>query len=197
MNMAKKPVAKKQVKKKAASKKRGMRRKKNTLSIQGQFLLVIFLICAVLFAPTTILLLIGMLPTIVAAFVDRTPEKIRGFSIGALNLAACSPYVFELWTSDHTIEQSLRILSDPTTLVFMYLGAAAGYILEWSLVAVMKVFMTERAESRLKAIDKQHAELINRWGKEVTGDIPLDADGFPLEAPENQAAPEKTAQKSG
>ena len=41
--------------------------------------------------------------------------------------------------------------------------------------------MTQRSKIRLSDMDKRRKNLIERWGEEVTGDMPLDEYGFPLE----------------
>jgi hypothetical protein len=156
------------------------KKKKNALNAQGQLLLVVLVICGVLFAPTTILLLFGMLPTIVAGFTDRSEEKVRGITVGCMNLAGCFPFLLELWTTEHDIARSIEILSGASTWVVMYAAAGVGYCMEWAMAGAASIYMTEMAQNRLKAIDKQQEQLVERWGKEVTGDIPLDPQGFPL-----------------
>lgn len=156
------------------------KKKKKSLGAAGQLLLVVLVICGVLFAPTTILLLFGMLPAIVAGFVDRSEERVRGITVGCMNLAGCFPFLLELWTSEHEIAQALRILAEPGTWVVMYAAAGVGYCMEWAMAGAAAIYMTEMAQNRLKTIEKQQEKYIDRWGREVTGDIPLDSQGFPL-----------------
>jgi hypothetical protein len=49
--------------------------------------------------------------------------------------------------------------------------------------------MVQAGTARSGAIKRRQAELIERWGKEVTGEIPTDRHGFPLE--ESSPEPEK------
>ncbi len=155
-------------------------KKKKSPGWKAHLLLTCFVICAVLFIPTTVILLAGMLPTFVAAYTDRTKERMRGITIGAMNIAGCTPFIMKLWTTEHTLDNSLNILSDPMTWVIMYAGAGIGYCIEWALVGSVSVFMVERANLRIKSINKKQEDLIERWGAEVSGDIPLDESGFPL-----------------
>ena len=147
---------------------------------QAQLILTILVVAGVLFAPTTIILLCGMTPTIVAAYTDRSRERMRGITIGALNLAGCTPFVIQLWLSEHTIENALGMLSDPMTWMIMYAAAGVGYCLEWAIVSSVSIFYAEKAKLRIKSIEKLQDELVERWGKEVTGQIPLDEYGFAL-----------------
>ena len=41
--------------------------------------------------------------------------------------------------------------------------------------------MVQKAEKRVNAIEDRKAALKEQWGPEVTGDVKLDEDGFPIE----------------
>ncbi len=164
------------------------RQRRKSLSWQGQLILVILILCGVLFAATTIILLAGMLPTIVAAYLDKTKEKMRGITIGAMNLAGCTPFIMQLWLENPTMETSLNILSDPFVWMIMYSAAAIGYCIEWVVVGAISIFVEERAQLRVKSIEKQQEQLRTRWGKEVSGEVALDEYGFPLDIPGNKVS---------
>jgi predicted DNA-binding WGR domain protein len=177
-------------KKKAPIKKK----KKKSIGAKGQSLLVVLVICAVLFAPTTLILVIGMLPTIVAAFADRSNEGMRGITIGSINLAGCMPYVLDLWMNNHTLENAVVIITQVENLVVMWLAATIGYCLEWVVTGAVSVYMTDRANARILWIEKRQDELIKRWGRKVTGEFTLNEDGFPIDEEMVKAA-ERDAEK--
>jgi hypothetical protein len=72
----------------------------------------------------------------------------------------------------------------------MFAAAALGYMIEWSMTGIVASIMSQKAIARLKAIDEQQKKLIDRWGREVSGEIPLDPYGFPLGQAEEDDAPE-------
>jgi hypothetical protein len=156
-------------------------RRKRKLSWKEQVFMLFLFITAVVFVPTTVMLTVGMLPTMVASFVDRSRERMMGLTVGAMNLAGCTPFVLQLWTGSHTMAQTVDILSNPFTIVVMYFAAAVGYMIEWTLTGMVVIFMTEKAKLRLAEIDKIHEELERKWGIEVTGKVRIGEDGFPLE----------------
>lgn len=145
-------------------------------------MLLFVFILAVVFVPTTVMLTIGMLPAIVASLVDRTKERTLGLTVGAMNLAGCVPFVIDLWTSQHSIDRSVEILSDPLTIVVMYMAAGVGYVIDWALTGIVAVFLTENGKARLESIDQRQKQLVARWGAEVSGDVSLGPDGFPVGA---------------
>lgn len=154
-------------------------KKKKGLGWKGQILSVFAVITAAVFLPSTLLLMIGMIPTPFAVLVDRTRGKSKVITVGAMNLAGCSPFLFELWINEHSFRKSMDIISDPFAIVVMWSAAAVGYILNWAMTGIVSASLFQRGLSRQKYIQKKQKELVERWGPEVTGDMPLDAQGFP------------------
>jgi hypothetical protein len=118
---------------------------------------------------------------IVAFFVDRSEKKSKAVTVGALNLAGCMPFLMDLWTTEHTLEKSISIILNPMAIVVIYSAAGIGYLVDWGLSVIVASFLYERGQARKKAIEARQVELIERWGKEVTGLIALDPQGFPLD----------------
>ena len=145
-----------------------------------QIMMIFGLLAAVLFMPTTILLVVGMLPTVVAALIDRKGGA-RAITVGALNLCGCIPFLMDLWTKGHTTELAVSLITDPLTIIVMYAAAGIGYMIDWALSGIVATILVQRSTSRMEAIRKRQAELVERWGKEVTGELPLDAEGFPVD----------------
>ena len=139
---------------------------------RGQILMLSGIMTAAVFLPSTVLLLIGMIPTPFALLTDRTRGKNKVITVGAMNVAGCSPFLFELWTTDHSFVQTMAIVTDPFAIVVMWSSA-----------------LYQRGQSRQKAIQKRQQELVERWGQEVTGNLPLDPQGFPVD--QGQATPTK------
>lgn len=154
--------------------------KKMKLGWRGQVILVFGMIAAVVFLPTTMVLLIGMVPTLVACLIDRTSEQVKGMTVGAMNLAGCAPFVVDLWTSGHTPDRAVEIAFQPLAVIVMYAAAGLGYLIEWAMTGIVATFLSQKASRRLREITAEQDKLVERWGREVTGDIPLDPYGFPL-----------------
>lgn len=158
---------------KKKAKGRSSKKKLPVLGIAG-------FIAAVIFMPTTILLFFGMLPTVAAGFIDRSGKGIKALTVGAMNLAGCTPFLLELWTGGHTADLSLEIISDPRTIIVIYCAAAMGYLVDWAVSGIVKSLLLQKAKSRTKEIKDRQSYLVKRWGREVTGELPLDAFGFPI-----------------
>ncbi len=138
-------------------------------------------IAMIVFLPTTIFLFFAMMPTLVASLVDRSGKGTRALTVGAMNLAGSTPFLLELWTGGHTAENALTLISNPRTIIVIYCAAGIGYLIDWAMSGIVATVMIQRSASRLKEIKKRQADLVERWGQEVTGLLPLDAYGFPFE----------------
>ncbi|MCM2344176.1 MAG: hypothetical protein NDJ24_06410 [Alphaproteobacteria bacterium] len=149
-------------------------------SWSSQILLIFVLLTAIVFLPTTMLVLFGMLPTVVAVLIDRQGGT-RAVTVGSMNLAGCFPFLLDLWTKSHTAEYAGTLITDPRTIIVIYAAAGMGYLIDWALSGIVATIMMQRATLRLAQIRKRQAAMVIRWGKEVTGEVVLDPEGFPLE----------------
>ena len=149
--------------------------------LQKHLLTVVGLVSAILFAPTTLILFFGMLPTVAANLIDKSRQKSRAISVGLMNLSGCLPFLLELWMSPapNAIDHATSILMQPKTVVIIYAVAAAGYAIEAAVTGMVATLMQQRAAARLKTIEKELNELADRWGYYVDGATPLDDFGFP------------------
>lgn len=160
-----------------------------------QILFIFALLAAVLFMPTTILLVVGMLPTVVAALVDRRGGA-RAMTVGSLNLCGCVPFLLDLWMTEHTTTVALGLIKNPSTIIVMYAAAGIGYMIDWALSGIVASIIVQRSTSRLQAVRQRQDELVSRWGREVTGELPLDAEGFPLDDSMPEAKPSPSASRN-
>lgn len=168
-------------------------KKKKKIGAKAQLLGVVGVFAGIVFMPTTIVLLMGMLPTVVAAVIDRTGKGTKALTVGAMNLAGCTPFLIDLWTKSHTAEMAVTIITDPRTMIVIYSAAGIGYLINWAMTGIVGTVMVQRGGIRLKDIKKRQEALIERWGREVTGELPLDPYGFPIESMEKTDDPPKSA----
>lgn len=155
-------------------------KKNKRLSVQERILLITFFLTSIVFYNVAILLLIGMLPTIIVRLVDRTPEKTKVLTIGFMNFAGCFPYCYQLFEKTEA-SSVVAVIANPLNIVIMYSAALLGYIIEWGVVGFVASVMVQRGKQRLIDIKKTQEALIKKWGPEVSGDIPLNEQGFPIE----------------
>lgn len=163
-------------------KKAGGGRRGGTMGLR--IMAVAGLATAFVFMATTALLCIAMLPTLAAGLSDRIRGETRALTIGAMNIAGTTPFLLDLWSTGHNLDNALSIITDPRTIIVVYSAAGVGWIIDWAVAGMVATMMQQGGVKRLKDIKERQAALVERWGPEVTGDLPLDPYGFPVEMPE-------------
>jgi hypothetical protein len=144
-------------------------------------------VVAAVLMPTTLMLLVGLLSTLTAFIFTTQKSKLQCMTIGAMNLAGCFPFLLELWTGENSLPQSVGLIFEPSTIAWIYAAAAAGYALDWAITTLVSKMMQQRGVGRRAAIEKRQKDLIARWGKEVSGELPLDEKGFPIQTPKPES----------
>lgn len=146
--------------------------------------LTIFSLLIIVALPTVMFLGFAMLPALVAGIVDRTEEKSATFCVGGLNFCGVFPYLLDLWFGDHTVGQSIALLTDVFVLAVMYGGAGMGWMLYLSLPPVIASFIQVMSERRLEQLRKTQKSIIQEWGDEIVTDADMGDGGAvpPIEA---------------
>lgn len=129
--------------------------------------IVLPLLIALLFLPTTILFAILMLPTLVAAVVDNNKPKMLALTVGALNLAGATTAWFELLRYGHSIDTAKSIAMDPQNVFISYGAAFVGWILYVNVTALIANVTSRRAFMRIHSIVKRQNALQEIWGGAV------------------------------
>lgn len=136
---------------------------------RGGSVLIWILATGFLFAfyESIVLLLIGMIPTIVALIIDRSPHKDQARSVGYLNFAGCLPWAVDFWMSGGNFERVFEIVGDPLVLAVMYSAAATGWALCFIVRPFVAAYLAVAADIREAQLTKRQAELVEEWGEEV------------------------------
>lgn len=133
------------------------------LFMTGGFILVVSMIVAL---PTVIILMIGMIPTAVAFFVDRHRHKAAAICVAGLNFAGVAPFIATLWHTTNTVGHSLAIVADVYAWLAMYGAAALGWLLYLGLPPLALGIIKIRGEQRIAALRAQQAKLREDWAIE-------------------------------
>lgn len=167
-------MAKAKVKKAKAPK--GKKKKKGKKQGKVQLFLIVSILLSAVFLPTAVLIFIGMVPSFVAYFTDRTKKKTRAVTIIMMNFAGCMPFLMEMWTTDHSLDKAFAMVFNMIPIIVMYSAAAVGYLIDWAMTYIVANVMYQRGLSRVKNIEKRQQELVERWGDDVKIAVPKKVD---------------------
>lgn len=117
--------------------------------------------------PTTLLVLVGLLPTVVAYVIDDDPEKSAPITVGAMNFCGVMPFAIKLWQDGHSVSVVLVQLTDPLTWFIMYGAAGVGWLVYYGLPPMIAGVVVMRDEARIKALDDERRAIVAQWGPDI------------------------------
>jgi len=114
--------------------------------------------------PTTMVLAIGMAPTLGAFFADKTPGHYLTKCVAGMNFAGVIPSLYHLWTTGHDLKMANNIVTDLNNWLLMYGAGSMGWLLCLGLPGAVAVFRSLNATRRIYVLREQQKMLINEWG---------------------------------
>ncbi len=141
----------------------------------GFYMVMILMgIMAPFILPTLALIMAGMLPTVVAIFVDQDREKSSTAAIGAMNCAGLTPFIIDLWVSGQSMDNVVRLLSESSTWLVMLGAAGIGQLIVFAVPQALATLTLARAETRLKTLKANLEQLKTVWGPDVATTRPIE-----------------------
>lgn len=132
------------------------------------FIIALFM-SAIVLLPTYIVLIVGMIPTISVIFTKKPgSSNHKIYCVGGLNLTGLIPTLFDMYSISNTTEYAFSAISNVNNLMIIYGISLIGYGIYVFLPKTLIMFYKISASSRIIAIKKKQAKIINVWGNEVT-----------------------------
>lgn len=151
--------------------KDGQRNQDDKTSVKVGFmpiLLSLLFVAALLTSlPTILLAVVGLLPTGVAFIIDRTEGRQNTQTVGWMNFAGLWPYLWMLWSEEHSISRAMEFLGDAFVWLVIYGAASFGWTIFVLLPPIIVQILDILAERRVESIRENQREIIAEWGKEV------------------------------
>jgi hypothetical protein len=124
-------------------------------------------------SPSTLIILsLGMLPTFVAFFCDRTEHKYAVYCVGGLNFCGILPFLLKL-ISDHSLSAAMNIMGNVFSLAIIFGAAGLGWLLFLSIPPVVSTVLIIMSDSRVKSLKAIQQRIIDEWGSSVVEDSEL------------------------
>lgn len=130
--------------------------------------------CLVPFGLPTLVVCLGLIPTVVALFTDTDENRSGLATIGYLNLAGVLPFLIELWQHGQTMDVAMRIVRDPYSWLIMFGSAGIGHLILYAVPPMIASIILINAESRLKVLREGVQQLEAIWGPDVGTSTPIE-----------------------
>lgn len=132
--------------------------------------LILLPVIAVL-APSCMVLMVNMVPTVVAYVVDRSREKYLAVTVGLLNICGSLPALAKLWQQDQSYGAALDIIGIPFYWLMAYGAAGIGWVIYLGLPPILVHYYGITSHTRLNNHQRKQQILVEAWGDEVRGEI--------------------------
>jgi hypothetical protein len=119
--------------------------------------------------PTTIVVLVGIVPSLAALVVDETRQKYLFRSVLGMNLAALWPFLERLWLHGNEVRHAIVIVVDVYTWAVIYGAAGVGWLMFMGLPHAVTTFKEIIARQRVIKLKKIQHDLIEEWGSVLPG----------------------------
>lgn len=131
---------------------------------------LVLIVCLLSIVPiislsTFLIVLVGLLPTVVAMVVDRTPQHYATACVGGMNVAGVAPFLTALWC-DPAVSGAPAVLTNPFALAVMYLSAAAGWALFAGVPALFTALDGLSTQRRIQHLEERRTALAEEWGED-------------------------------
>jgi len=137
-------------------------------------LLMVIMGCLVPFGMPTLIVSLGLLPTLVVLFTDTDANKSGLATVGYLNLAGVLPFLIELWQRGQTMEAALVIVRDPYSWVVMLGSAGIGQLILYVVPPMITSIVLINLDSRMRTLREGIQQLEAIWGPDVGTSSSLD-----------------------
>jgi len=152
------------------AKKAAKKPAKPGLAMGHKLLILVVLVVFAMVWPTLVgLLAIGMLPSIAAYLVDRTPQKHAAFSVGGMNFCGVFPYLMELWNTGADLADFLAILGNVFALLVMCAAAAFGWLLYAAVPPMVTMTIKLVNQRKIAGLRRRQKQIVAEWGDGVAG----------------------------
>jgi hypothetical protein len=129
--------------------------------------LAILALAALTVAPLVLVVIPGMMPTLVALFVDRQRPRLLTYTVGVMNFAGVLPILLTLATGRLTMTAAGLALADPVTWMVMYGAAAAGWLIWGATPPLARLCLDLQASQRRRTLDALSKAIRQEWGDDV------------------------------
>ena len=123
------------------------------------------------FLEVFILIMVGMVPTISAFLIDRSPRRYFTMTVAFANVVGVVPSAFRLFSGGSGgIDGALELITDPLVLLSMYGAGAIGWFILYIVPPFVSVGLSMSNQMKTKALKKRQKELVDNWGEEIRSD---------------------------
>lgn len=133
----------------------------------GIFFLIVSLVFLIFLPGLSLVLFIGLLPTLGAIISDPTETRAQAFCVGVCNIAGLAPSIHELYSSKFSMKAAYTLIHNEINLLIILCAAAIGWVIFFTVPVITTIFYKSRDRSTLQKLVRRYDELKETWGDAV------------------------------
>lgn len=144
--------------------------KRKKMRGRNKMLLILFsLLMMALLRTGFVFFIIGMLPSIVIYYLDRSPHHYMFKTIFACNMSGMMPYLGKLLKHGPNSAALQEVMGDGLTWVVIYGSAAMGGLLISITPMIAQMMIGGLNQTQIARLRGAQKRIENEWGSEVKG----------------------------
>lgn len=144
-------------------------KKRGKMSFISKLLLILFsLFLMALLRTGFLFVVIGLLPSIVIYFIDRSLPQYTFKTVFACNLSAMMPSIVAMLTSGPNSTVLQGIMSDALNWFAIYSAAIGGMMLIQIMPMVARNVIATLHQTQISRLNQNQQRIEKEWGQEVT-----------------------------
>lgn len=130
-------------------------------------LLVLLLPVAALMAPTAILLVASLAPTMVARLLDHTRGSYLTWTVMGMNVVGSLYFLHELWSLGDDFSSLMIVIGDPVGWLAAMAGAGFGWVIYFLMPLAATRIAASQSALRMRRVTRDLEQLTAEWGPGV------------------------------
>lgn len=117
-----------------------------------------------------IILILTVLPSMLAYFLDHKPRKPMFKIIAACNISAALPFIVPIvaFSLKKHYHEAGKIVEDPMVWAYIYCAAGAGAGMLYLSKIVARIITLMHYDYSVKLLEKKQDMLVKEWGENIT-----------------------------
>jgi hypothetical protein len=132
-------------------------------------LLILLLPVAAMMAPTAILLVAALMPTMAARLLDPTPGNYLTWTVFGMNVVGALYFLHELWSLGDDFSSMMMVIADPIGWLAAMAGAGCGWVLYLLMPMLAAKIAAGQSAMRMRRVQRDLQQLTEEWGAGVAG----------------------------
>lgn len=133
-----------------------------------KIMLILFCLFSMAFLRTGfIFIIVGMLPSIVAYYVDQSDHRYTFKSIFYCNTAGILPYLAQLIEYGPRSSNIQGIMDHPATWMVVFGAAGGGLLLTLITPVVAEMLVSSLHQNQVKGLQRAQKKIEKEWGSEI------------------------------